>query len=186
MLLFLAAVANAAQLQRMVLTHQISMLPYFCVLGHSQNGRTQNKAVQTETTGGSGGATWHYHTLAGVVGILFDGSQAGVFGTLFDGYHRFGNHRLVLSLVRSACGLYRDINLFGVFILLSVSSKIERLFGRLVAFPTPVTQSGLEFFTGRAGGTIEEYCLDAVLAKLESAMSVIARIAATSAESKVS
>lgn len=131
-LLFLAAVANAAQLQRMVLTPQIGLLPYFCVLGHSQNGRTQNKAVQTETTGGSGGATcWHYHTLAGVVGILFDGSQAGVFGTLFDGYHRFGNHRLVLSLVLSACGLYRDINLFGVFIPLSVSSKIERLFGRL-------------------------------------------------------
>ncbi len=31
----------------------------------------------------------------------------------------------------------------------------------------PITKSGLEFFAGRAGRTIEEYCLDAVLAKLE-------------------
>ena len=31
----------------------------------------------------------------------------------------------------------------------------------------PVSQSGLEFFAGRAGQTIEEYCLDAVLARLE-------------------
>jgi hypothetical protein len=31
----------------------------------------------------------------------------------------------------------------------------------------PVTQSGLEFFAGRAGKTIEEYCMDAVLAILE-------------------
>jgi hypothetical protein len=26
----------------------------------------------------------------------------------------------------------------------------------------PVSQSGLEFFAGKAGQTIEEYCLDAV------------------------
>jgi hypothetical protein len=32
----------------------------------------------------------------------------------------------------------------------------------------PVTQSGLEFFAGRAGQTIEEFCLDAVLQRLES------------------
>ena len=31
----------------------------------------------------------------------------------------------------------------------------------------PVTKSGLEFFAGRAGQTIEEYCRDAVLQRLE-------------------
>jgi hypothetical protein len=31
----------------------------------------------------------------------------------------------------------------------------------------PVTKSGLEFFAGRAGQTIEEYAMDAILQRLE-------------------
>lgn len=31
----------------------------------------------------------------------------------------------------------------------------------------PVTKSGLEFFAGRAGQTVEEYAIDAILQRLE-------------------
>jgi hypothetical protein len=31
----------------------------------------------------------------------------------------------------------------------------------------PVTKSGLEFFAGRAGQTVEEYAMDAILQRLE-------------------
>ena len=111
--------ASAVQLRRMTLTGRVSLLTLVLCLCHQQNGRTQAKAIQTETTPASRATTGsHYRTLAGVASVLYDCHHCG------------GNRRLVPSLVPSACGLHRvyDIS-FCVLISLSVPAKIEWLPG---------------------------------------------------------